>query len=93
MDGRGWHSFLVWLHERLLALTAAGVPAFRLTDGRLRDRLVPRAGQDQALTRSASRMTRFWATALGYQIGPPPQGFAAWNDYYRSIGVAEHGST
>src|ERR1019366_9934428 len=44
-----------------------------------------------ARTRRVSRMTRFWATALGYQIEPPPEGFAAWNDYYRSIGVAEDG--
>ena len=38
---------------------------------------------------SSSRMTRFWAAALRYQIEPPPEGFPTWNAYYRSIGVAE----
>lgn len=39
---------------------------------------------------SASRMTQFWAAALHYQVEPPPGGFAAWNDYWRSIGVGEN---
>lgn len=39
---------------------------------------------------SPSRMTRFWSTALGYSVEPPPAGFATWNAYYRSIGVGEH---
>ena len=38
---------------------------------------------------NASRMTQFWATALGYEVEPPPQGFPTWNAYYRSLGVAE----
>lgn len=32
---------------------------------------------------------RFWVTALGYQIEPPPEGFTTWNAYYLSIGVSE----
>ncbi|MGX7681608.1 VOC family protein [Jatrophihabitans sp. DSM 45814] len=36
-----------------------------------------------------SVLVRFWATALGYEIAPAPDGFATWNDFYRSIGVAE----
>ncbi len=38
---------------------------------------------------SSSCMTRFWSTALGYSVEPPPAGFATWNAYYRSIGVGE----
>ncbi|WP_119730607.1 VOC family protein [Thermomonospora amylolytica] len=35
------------------------------------------------------RMARFWAAALGYELEGPPAGFADWNDYWRSVGVAE----
>jgi len=35
------------------------------------------------------RLARFWAAALGYEIAPPPAGFAAWNDFYRELGVPE----
>src|SRR5882757_2637527 len=35
------------------------------------------------------RLARFWAAALGYQLAPPPAGFATWNDYYRDLGVPE----
>ena len=35
------------------------------------------------------RQARFWAAALGYVLAPPPSGFAAWNDYYRDLGVPE----
>lgn len=35
------------------------------------------------------RLTRFWATALGYQIEDPPGGFDSWTAYWRSIGVPE----
>jgi Glyoxalase-like domain len=35
------------------------------------------------------RLTRFWSTALGYEIQPPPNGFPTWNAYWRSIGVPE----
>ncbi len=34
-------------------------------------------------------LARFWAAALGYQIAPPPAGFATWDDYWREIGVPE----
>lgn len=33
------------------------------------------------------RLARFWAAALGYELAPPPAGFATWNDYYRDVGV------
>jgi hypothetical protein len=36
-----------------------------------------------------ARMTRFWAPALGYDIEPPPAGFATWEDYWRDVGVPE----
>jgi hypothetical protein len=35
------------------------------------------------------RLARFWAAALGYESAPPPDGFAAWNDFYRELGVPE----
>jgi hypothetical protein len=35
------------------------------------------------------RMARFWAAALGYELAPPPAGFATWDDFYRAVGVAE----
>jgi hypothetical protein len=35
------------------------------------------------------RMARFWAAALGYELAPVPDGFATWNDFYRSLGVPE----
>jgi hypothetical protein len=34
-------------------------------------------------------MARFWAAALGYELAPPPAGFATWNDFYRELGVPE----
>jgi hypothetical protein len=35
------------------------------------------------------RLARFWAAALGYEVAPPPAGFATWNDFYRELGVPE----
>jgi hypothetical protein len=35
------------------------------------------------------RMTRFWASVLGYEVEKPPAGFATWTDYWRGIGVPE----
>jgi hypothetical protein len=35
------------------------------------------------------RLARFWAAALGYELAPPPRGFATWHDYYRDLGVPE----
>ena len=32
-------------------------------------------------------LTRFWAAALGYEIEPPPPGFATWDDWRRDIGL------
>ncbi len=34
-------------------------------------------------------LTRFWATALGYDVEAPPGGFDSWNAYWRSVGVPE----
>ena len=34
-------------------------------------------------------MARFWAEALHYVVAPPPDGFDAWDDWYRSVGVPE----
>ncbi len=36
-----------------------------------------------------SRLVTFWAPLLGYEVQPPPDGFATWNDYYRSVGVPD----
>ncbi|GAA5146355.1 VOC family protein [Pseudonocardia eucalypti] len=35
------------------------------------------------------RLARFWAAALGYELAPPPAGFATWNDFYRQLGLPE----
>lgn len=35
------------------------------------------------------RLARFWAAALGYELAPPPAGFATWNDFYRKLGIPE----
>ena len=34
-------------------------------------------------------LCRFWAAALGYELEPPPEGFAAWDDFRRHIGLPE----
>ena len=34
-------------------------------------------------------LTRFWAEALHYDLAPPPEGHASWDDFYRSLGVPE----
>jgi hypothetical protein len=34
-----------------------------------------------------ARMVRFWGPALGYEVAPPPEGHASWNDWYLSVGV------
>jgi Glyoxalase-like domain len=34
-------------------------------------------------------LTRFWAAALGYEIEPPPAGFATWDDWRRDIGLPD----
>ena len=35
------------------------------------------------------RLTQFWATALGYQVQPPPAGFDSWRTYWLGVGVPE----
>jgi catechol 2,3-dioxygenase-like lactoylglutathione lyase family enzyme len=35
------------------------------------------------------RLTRFWATALGYELKKPPPGFDTWLAYFRDLGVPE----
>jgi hypothetical protein len=34
-------------------------------------------------------LARFWAAALGYELEPPPDGFASWDGYWRDVGVPE----
>src|SRR5216684_5758464 len=34
-------------------------------------------------------LTRFWAAALGYELEPPPAGFATRDDWRRDIGLPE----
>ena len=34
-------------------------------------------------------LARFWAAALGYELEPPPGGFATWDDWRRDIGFPE----
>ena len=39
--------------------------------------------------RDPEPLARFWASALGYDFEPPPEGFATWDDYWRDVGVGE----
>jgi hypothetical protein len=34
-------------------------------------------------------LARFWAAALGYELGAPPDGFARWDVYWRDVGVPQ----
>jgi hypothetical protein len=34
-----------------------------------------------------ARMVRFWGPVLGYEVMPPPEGHASWNEWYLSVGV------
>ena len=36
-----------------------------------------------------TELARFWATALDYELQPPPDGHASWHAWYRSVGVPE----
>ncbi|MEU5836182.1 VOC family protein [Streptomyces diacarni] len=38
------------------------------------------------------RVARFWCEVLGYVIPPPPEGFATWEDFDRSLPTEEQGS-
>jgi hypothetical protein len=34
-------------------------------------------------------MARFWASALGFELQLPPEGFATWREYWLKIGLPE----
>jgi Glyoxalase-like domain len=38
------------------------------------------------------RVARFWCDALGYVVPPPPNGFASWHDYDRSLPADRQGA-
>jgi Glyoxalase-like domain len=38
------------------------------------------------------RVARFWCEVLGYVV-PPPEGFATWDDFDRTLPPEHHGST
>lgn len=38
------------------------------------------------------RVARFWCEVLGYVVPPPPEGFATWDDYNRSLPPVDQGS-
>lgn len=35
------------------------------------------------------RLAQFWAEALGYQLQPPPDGYASWQDLLQEMGIPE----
>lgn len=35
------------------------------------------------------RLAHFWAEALGYQLQPPPDGYANWEDFLVEMGIPE----
>ncbi|MBR8642744.1 VOC family protein [Streptomyces tuirus] len=37
------------------------------------------------------RVARFWCEVLGYVVPPPPEGFATWEDFDRSLPPEEQG--
>ncbi|WP_243794270.1 VOC family protein [Saccharopolyspora gloriosae] len=38
------------------------------------------------------RLARFWCEVLGYVVPPPPEGFATWADFDRSLSPENQGS-
>jgi hypothetical protein len=38
------------------------------------------------------RVARFWCEVLGYVVPPPPEGFATWDDFDRSLPPEQQGS-
>jgi hypothetical protein len=38
------------------------------------------------------RVARFWCEVLGYAVPPPPEGFATWDDFDRSLPSEDQGS-
>ncbi|GAA3195686.1 MULTISPECIES: VOC family protein [Streptomyces] len=38
------------------------------------------------------RVARFWCEVLGYVVPPPPEGFASWGDFDRSLPPERQGS-
>ena len=38
------------------------------------------------------RVARFWCEVLGYQVPPPPEGFASWDDFDQSLPPERQGS-
>ena len=38
------------------------------------------------------RVARFWCEVLGYAAPPPPEGFATWDDFNRTLPSEEQGS-
>ncbi|OIJ68049.1 VOC family protein [Streptomyces mangrovisoli] len=38
------------------------------------------------------RVARFWCEVLGYVVPPPPDGFATWDDYDRSLPPERQGA-
>src|SRR3954451_10534641 len=38
------------------------------------------------------RVARFWCEALGYVVPPPPEGFASWDEFDRSLPAERQGT-
>ncbi|KOT95318.1 VOC family protein [Streptomyces rimosus] len=39
------------------------------------------------------RVARFWCEVLGYVVPPPPEGFASWADYDRTLPAERQGAS
>ena len=37
-----------------------------------------------------ARVGRFWCEVLGYVVPPPPEGFASWDDFDRTLPPEKH---
>src|SRR5579875_2917794 len=78
-----------WRVELSSAAAARDAVAPAVVGGWVQGVLVPVRYQLVIDCADPDRLARFWAAALGYELAPPPAGFAAWNDYYRDLGIAE----
>jgi len=38
------------------------------------------------------RVARFWCEVLGYVVPPPPEGFASWSDFDRTLPAEQQGA-
>jgi hypothetical protein len=73
---KGGRGSRLWLGRALYGVPMASVKQFQVTF----DCAEP------------ERVARFWCEVLGYAAPPPPEGFATWDDFNRTLPPEEQGS-